>query len=612
LVGQIDELKAPAYVRHAYRHSVVGVGPPYITNEEGNEKSPAWSAMQLLDNSLEKEDWRRTYSNVARGRAPTLGPSTSIRSNLSKSASVPRFPQLGPRRPQVGQKKRRDSSASRVEQAPEVPHVEELSRELEIPEAGTGVPDAIEPRDLPQPPPSAEAPTENDSEAVSDSKDEKGKKKRTRVALRKSSDSEMMEEQRKKEEEEKKKKDAEAKSKAKAKGKSKSKAKAKDKGKDKKEKEPKKEEKEVPKVPPKSAHMPSVGTWFMPLPCQPLRTSVKVAVATEEELAARTYAAKAIKAVEEKVAMALLARDLGAHRPPSASSSIFEPSEILPADFASLGLADVEAPPNAPWLEEPFAPPAVHLPNHAPRGSAGGAGPAEDVEEPEPMPADEYASEEMLGAEALRCSNPPSRAPSGAISLDGIALASHAPSGVLEADGPGTPFASVQPLAEDFSMPGLSGAAGLPSRAGSCAPSAAMGSEPSLAPPSLAFPDPAQHQAPVSRELQVPSWAGSYASSDTREKQRSCLMTNSGATKQEVEIFAQSLTSSIFRATGKIVKRPAAPPATGPTSQFAATTGALGSAVKKEPAVGETRGSAQSPKRFKRAALPANESEAFF
>merc|ERR1712060_521057 len=92
-----DELKTPAYVRHTYRHNVVGCGPPYRTTEEKYEESPAWSAFQMLDASMEKADWQRAYSTAAKNRlALRICEKESIR--MQRSVSLPRMHRGPPRR----------------------------------------------------------------------------------------------------------------------------------------------------------------------------------------------------------------------------------------------------------------------------------------------------------------------------------------------------------------------------------------------------------------------------------------------------------------------------------------------------------------------------------
>eukprot|EP00438_Fugacium_kawagutii_P020083 Skav200145 [mRNA] locus=scaffold2013:209841:210724:+ [translate_table: standard] len=49
-------------------HGTVAVGPPYQMREKLDATSPAWTAMRLLDASIEKADWVRSYSNLAPGR----------------------------------------------------------------------------------------------------------------------------------------------------------------------------------------------------------------------------------------------------------------------------------------------------------------------------------------------------------------------------------------------------------------------------------------------------------------------------------------------------------------------------------------------------------------
>ncbi|CAK9014731.1 unnamed protein product [Durusdinium trenchii] len=72
LVGKqsTDDLHTPCYVRHAYRHGTVAVGPPYKLREPLDARSPAWTAARLVDASIEKQDWVRSYSKILKDRAP--------------------------------------------------------------------------------------------------------------------------------------------------------------------------------------------------------------------------------------------------------------------------------------------------------------------------------------------------------------------------------------------------------------------------------------------------------------------------------------------------------------------------------------------------------------
>merc|ERR1712176_1661550 len=86
----VDEFRSPAYVREQYRFGTVSVGPPYHTNEKDNQGSPAWTAFQMLDATLDKNDWRRSYSSVYNKRGGQLGPKESVRT-VGRSVSLPRL-----------------------------------------------------------------------------------------------------------------------------------------------------------------------------------------------------------------------------------------------------------------------------------------------------------------------------------------------------------------------------------------------------------------------------------------------------------------------------------------------------------------------------------------
>eukprot|EP00429_Kryptoperidinium_foliaceum_P018526 CAMPEP_0176032430 /NCGR_PEP_ID=MMETSP0120_2-20121206/16007_1 /TAXON_ID=160619 /ORGANISM="Kryptoperidinium foliaceum, Strain CCMP 1326" /LENGTH=1819 /DNA_ID=CAMNT_0017365747 /DNA_START=87 /DNA_END=5542 /DNA_ORIENTATION=- len=97
-----DPMKTPAYVRQAYRHGTVGVGPPYRVSEENLEKSPQWSAYEMLNASIGKNDWKRSYSAVTKMRLGKLGPSEGIRA--FRSQSLPQFSQT--QQPPVSRRRR--------------------------------------------------------------------------------------------------------------------------------------------------------------------------------------------------------------------------------------------------------------------------------------------------------------------------------------------------------------------------------------------------------------------------------------------------------------------------------------------------------------------------
>ena len=57
----------PAVVACCARVGTVAVGPPYQMREKMDAMSPAWSALRVLDLSIEKADWVRSYSNLVIG-----------------------------------------------------------------------------------------------------------------------------------------------------------------------------------------------------------------------------------------------------------------------------------------------------------------------------------------------------------------------------------------------------------------------------------------------------------------------------------------------------------------------------------------------------------------
>jgi len=93
LVGKpiADDLKTPAYVRSAYRHGTVSVGPPYKFKDHADESVPAWTLAATLDMHIDRADWSRSYHKVMKDRTVTakLGPQDSIR-NLARSVSLPK------------------------------------------------------------------------------------------------------------------------------------------------------------------------------------------------------------------------------------------------------------------------------------------------------------------------------------------------------------------------------------------------------------------------------------------------------------------------------------------------------------------------------------------
>merc|ERR1711972_565765 len=68
------------------------------TTEEKFEESPAWSAMQLLDATIERSDWKRAYSVATKNRlALRVCEKDSIR--MHRSVSLPRmYDRRGPPR----------------------------------------------------------------------------------------------------------------------------------------------------------------------------------------------------------------------------------------------------------------------------------------------------------------------------------------------------------------------------------------------------------------------------------------------------------------------------------------------------------------------------------
>lgn len=91
LVGKqsTDDLHTPCYVRHAYRVGTVAVGPPYQLREKMDAMSPAWSALRVLDLSIEKADWVRSYSKILKEHSRKLGPAQGIR-EMNRTVSLPK------------------------------------------------------------------------------------------------------------------------------------------------------------------------------------------------------------------------------------------------------------------------------------------------------------------------------------------------------------------------------------------------------------------------------------------------------------------------------------------------------------------------------------------
>eukprot|EP00928_Gymnodinium_smaydae_P014888 TRINITY_DN15466_c0_g1_i1.p1 TRINITY_DN15466_c0_g1~~TRINITY_DN15466_c0_g1_i1.p1 ORF type:complete len:1812 (-),score=556.42 TRINITY_DN15466_c0_g1_i1:1032-6467(-) len=92
----VDDLRSPAFVREQYRFESVKVGPPYRIHEQdehGNQKEdcPAWTAYQMLDATLDKNDWHRSYIAVTKkNRGRSTGPKDSIR-EIGRAVSLPRL-----------------------------------------------------------------------------------------------------------------------------------------------------------------------------------------------------------------------------------------------------------------------------------------------------------------------------------------------------------------------------------------------------------------------------------------------------------------------------------------------------------------------------------------
>lgn len=212
LVGKpsTDDLRSPAFMYNWYRHETVSIGPPYKLSEgEGHEESPQWSAMQLLDASLDRNDWRRSYSYATRrvGRARqdwsirggSLGPSTSIRGvgrATSAGAAPKHLPPVG-RRPRRGLDRKKDFQPHQAwPQMPRHPSRESLEPHhsdkppmVEISPPSTADKDGTvvaDPIDMSEVPPEAPTGEKDDSAAVADSEPSgRRKSNRERVSLRK-------------------------------------------------------------------------------------------------------------------------------------------------------------------------------------------------------------------------------------------------------------------------------------------------------------------------------------------------------------------------------------------------------------------------------------------
>merc|ERR1712232_662934 len=100
----VYDLRSPAYVRESYRFETVKVGPPYHTEEfdshtgKKQEGCPAWTAYQMLDATLDKNDWHRSYIKVThKPRGRSTGPQESIRMvGKTGSQSMVQLPSLRP------------------------------------------------------------------------------------------------------------------------------------------------------------------------------------------------------------------------------------------------------------------------------------------------------------------------------------------------------------------------------------------------------------------------------------------------------------------------------------------------------------------------------------
>merc|ERR1719460_3009905 len=164
-----DDLRSPAFMYTWFRHSVVGVGPPYRTHDKESEESPIWTAMQMLDATLDKNDWHRSYGFQTRRigkvkqewafRGAQLGPERSIRQisqhamRAQSAGARDRLPPVDRRnRRQRGKKDRHAAShpvlppAERPEtpQRPETPGAEEDTIRPPSAPGGTAVADSID------------------------------------------------------------------------------------------------------------------------------------------------------------------------------------------------------------------------------------------------------------------------------------------------------------------------------------------------------------------------------------------------------------------------------------------------------------------------------------
>merc|ERR1712187_664319 len=112
-------------------------------------ESPAWSAMQLLDATLEKNDWRRAYSVASKNRLGLrVCEKDSIR--MHRSVSLPRL-QRGPPRRQRPKRpipiEQRQSRTAWDSVSPS-PDARKDSDTFDEGDFGTAVGDAIDPSEL--------------------------------------------------------------------------------------------------------------------------------------------------------------------------------------------------------------------------------------------------------------------------------------------------------------------------------------------------------------------------------------------------------------------------------------------------------------------------------
>lgn len=268
LVGKqsTDDLHTPCYVRHAYRHGTVAVGPPYQMREKLDAASPAWTAVRLLDASIEKADWVRSYSKILKEHSRKLGPAQGIR-EMNRTVSLPKVGAASPKpRPvlrarSAGKKDRRTSPG----------------KDATV-DRGTEIQDHIDSTLVPDPKHSAKGKEEKKKEKDKKKKDKKGEGEN--------------EEGKKKKKEKKKKKDKKNKEQS---------------GDADAEEEVAEEEEEVQVWQESFETMPSVGTWLISFTEEMIPRPVSVATPTS---VAESYYS-ATFGVEASVADALLAAAFG-------------------------------------------------------------------------------------------------------------------------------------------------------------------------------------------------------------------------------------------------------------------------------------------------------------